>query len=367
LGLARQAVDAFAAVEAAVARAALNVLLRASRGIGAGESKSGGSSPSEVEGSGGEAPFSGCTAVSLDGSVGVTAALTVHSEGLWVWLSAVTTDEPAASANAAASGLTLAATSGALLAARLELAGAVAGAVMAAVQNVPLKRSLLRPVHFEITHTDLPRRETHATPPNSELGYGGFAGDGVGDDGGGNTALAAAAQSQSVDFEHLLRRRRERLVAAKAHWLALQARALSSVAAGKKAGVAAEAERRMDGVPDDLKTLVALLQSSDTQVVSRLANYTCYFAICTNVTPTLSFFRCTCLCIVLLEDVSSSRATVAARVGAKLNTLVLTPAGRPSLTVCENLSPVSRRLLLPYPSSLYSCSCLLLFILLRLF
>lgn len=280
LALARQAVVAFAAIEAAVANAALTVLVRASASAGSGfggvgESKSPGSETRLLDGVD--------PAASFDGGVVATAALTVHPEGLWVWLSAVTDDdddEPAATSasdDAAASsggggaGLTLAATSAALLAARLELAGAVAGAVAAAVRNVPLKQCLLRPVHFEIMHTDLPRRQTHATPPRhdeaapttSDVGYGGFAGDGVGDDGSQDGAAQAAAAAQSVDFAHLMRRRKERLVAAKAQALALRARALSSAASGRTAA----AEHRMDGVPVDLQTLVALLQSSDTQEV----------------------------------------------------------------------------------------------------
>lgn len=294
LGLARQAVDAFALIEAAVAHAALQVLALdlgnavappppSQHFAGADESKSAeaiGLSSGDYS-IGDSNTRKSSTATSPDGSLAVTAALTVHTEGLWVWLSVKNYQGESFSAKSHSStgstelrnALTMAETTAALLNAAAVLTGSMAEAVDVGVRNVPLKRSLSRLVHFEVIHTDLPRK--HSQPTQTALSkrndyvdnslYEGFPGDGLGDSNSQppsttNATHLSTSSLSSVDFEHLLQRRHARLTFAKAELLSLKARTVASIAAeGVQPRVAMEAEQRMEGVQEDLKTLVKLL------------------------------------------------------------------------------------------------------------
>ena len=282
LGLARQAVDAFAMIESAVAQAALRVLLPGLKSsqstmlAGVDESKSAENEPNSGDSDIGK----NSTAISFEDGLAVTAALTVHTEGLWVWLSVKNEQgEPTTGGGTGGgqgSALTMAETTAALLAAQAVLTSSVAEAVQSGVRNVPLKRSLSRPVHFEIMHTDLPRKQSSESLSNAaasdglpvsndsngnyDIFYQGFPGDGLGDSNSQPGASPQLNSSHSVDFEQLLQRRHSQLISAKAELLSLRARTMSRIASGEvQPSVATEEEHRMEGVQEDLKSLVNLL------------------------------------------------------------------------------------------------------------
>lgn len=154
-------------------------------------------------------------------------------------------------------------------------------------------------------HTDLPRKQSQPAPTglskrsdhDDHSLYEGFPGDGLGDSNSQppSTTVAPHATSHSVDFEHLLQRRHARLISAKAELLSLKARTMASIAAeGMQPSVAMDVEQRVEGVQEDLKTLVKLLLlNSEAEEVLNNEHCSCIytFQICLWSSACLRFLK----------------------------------------------------------------------------